>query len=389
MKGPTVVIIDLSEPVPSPINGPRSQHPVSRWILPLATLLVVAPLLGPGSTVAGPVPIGIRITRSDVVLAAHLAEHRPGCSAAVGIDGVVVWSGSHGVADMASGAKLTTDSVFDIGGASQHFTAVAILLLAGEGALNLDDTVASHLPGLPDWADRLTVDQLLHHTTGIPDYVGLLRRQGHEFTQRTTQLQALQAVAGSRELLFDPGQGWLSGSHSNYLLLAEIVGTVAGMDLPQYLRMKVFDPLGLDIVMSRTGVVPNKAKSYFDEGHGPQPLDWNWEQLGIGGVQARPAELVRWADNFRTGAVGGQRLLDAQLANPVNDTADDGEKFAFGAGVDILGDGTLLMGGGWEGFRTGLRILPDRHTSLALSCNSSILGSAMRDIDEDLRKIWT
>src|SRR5687768_3351502 len=70
MKGPTVVVIDLSETVPSPVQGPRSQHPASRWILPMATLLLVVPLLGPGSTVAGPVPIGIRITRSDVVLAA-------------------------------------------------------------------------------------------------------------------------------------------------------------------------------------------------------------------------------------------------------------------------------------------------------------------------------
>lgn len=119
----------------------------------------------------------IKASSQDVLDGAINADE-PGCSAAVGVEGKVIWSGVRGIADLASGAKITTDTVFDIASVSKQFTATAILLLVEAGKLTLDDPISQYVPELPDWAQTVTVEQLMHQTSGIPDYVALLAARG-------------------------------------------------------------------------------------------------------------------------------------------------------------------------------------------------------------------
>ena len=116
----------------------------------------------------------------------------------------------------------TPDTVFDIGKVTNQLTATAVLLLADEGELRLDDPVSTYLDGLPGWADDVTVTNLIHHTSGLPDYVDLLTDQGFEPQDPTTQTQALEALGTTAELQFAPGSIFRH-SNSDYLLLAEIV----------------------------------------------------------------------------------------------------------------------------------------------------------------------
>ena len=200
-----------------------------------------------GTTGATAVPPDIA-ARSQAVLEAVVNEGEPGCSAAVGRDGTVMWTGARGVADISTGAKITPDTVFDIASVSKQFTATAILLLAGAGKLALDDKLSTHVTGLPAWADTVTVSQLMHHTSGIPDYTGLLEAEGYQVSDRTTQAQALQALTTVTTLDFPPGTRF-EYSNSNYMLLGEILQRVSGMPLPEFLKAEIFQPLDLAMVL--------------------------------------------------------------------------------------------------------------------------------------------
>lgn len=162
----------------------------------------------------------IKASSQDVLDGAINADE-PGCSAAVGVEGKVIWSGVRGIADLASGAKITTDTVFDIASVSKQFTATAILLLVEAGKLTLDDPISQYVPELPDWAQTVTVEQLMHQTSGIPDYVALLAARGYQVSDRTIEAEARQALAAAPELQFKPGTRF-DYSNSNYLLLGRL-----------------------------------------------------------------------------------------------------------------------------------------------------------------------
>jgi CubicO group peptidase (beta-lactamase class C family) len=167
---------------------------------------------------------------------------------------------------------------------------------------------------------------------------------------------------------------------------------VTGTALPRVLQERIFGPLDLDMVLDPVGDIPGKAISYVEDARGPQVTDWPWEQIGDGSIQTTPSELVRWADNYRTGKVGGEKLLDAQLSGAVKENIGYqglglGSEFDYGAGIEIARDGTVLHTGSWEGFQSVLEVSPDRHTALAVTCNSPT--GAPLVLTADLRKIWT
>nr|CRL67525.1 penicillin-binding protein, beta-lactamase class C [Mycolicibacterium malmesburyense] len=332
-----------------------------------------------------PVEAGIesddRAARSQDVLADAVAAGGPGCSAAVGVEGAVVWVGARGVADVATGAELTADTAFDIASVSKQFTATAVLLLVGQRRLALDDSLAAHVPGLPSWAAGVTVAQLMHQTSGIPDYLALLEDAGFAMTDRTSNADALRALGEVSELTFEPGTAF-EYSNSNYVLLAEIVERVARQPLSEFLSARIFWPLELAMVLDPAHPVPGAAVPYTDADGDYTPTVTAWEQVGDGSIQTAPSQLVRWADNYRTGEIGGRELLEAQLAGAV----ETGEGDRYGAGIYEYADGTLGHDGSWGGFVTDFRIGRDRRTSVAVSCNSDTRDPTA--IAEALARIW-
>jgi CubicO group peptidase (beta-lactamase class C family) len=202
---------------------------------------------------------------------------QPGCSGAVGVEGDVVWTGARGIANLESGARLSEDTIFDIGKVANQLTATAVFLLAEEGELRLDDPVSAYLDGLPDWADEITVSNLVHHTSGLPDYVELLMDEGFERHDATTQEQAVRALTTTADLQFASGSRFRY-SGSDYLLLAEIVHAATGSTLPLILTQRVFEPLELDMTMDLSGHLPDKAVSYRRVvGGSYEDADWAWD----------------------------------------------------------------------------------------------------------------
>ena len=323
-----------------------------------------------------------RAAPSQAVLNGAIAPDAPGCSAAVGVEGAVVWMGARGIADIATGAEITSSTAFDIASVSKQFTATAILLLADRGRLTLDDTLATHVAGLPPWAATVTIEQLMHHTSGIPDYIGLLEDEGYAKSERTTNADALRVLATVTELDFEPGTKF-EYSNSNYVLLAEIVERVAGQPFSAFLSAQIFQPLELAMFLDPAGPNPHEAVPYTQADGEYTPVPTAWEQVGDGSIQTAPSQLVRWADEYRTGEVGGRKLLDAQFAGAVETGGGD----RYGAGIYEHPDGTLGHYGAWAGFVTDFKISRDRRTSVAVSCNSEAHDpTALADA---LARIWS
>jgi CubicO group peptidase (beta-lactamase class C family) len=210
-----------------------------------------------------------RAARSDDLLERMLSPDEPGCSAAVGVEGEVVWAAARGTADLATGRSLTPATTFDIGSVSKQFTATAVLLLAQEGRLALDDPLSRWVADLPAWSYDVTLDDLLHHTSAIPDYITLLTASGHELSDRTTQQQAIAAIAGPKSLN-GRLQGLFGYSNSNYLLLAEVGQRAAQQPLPEFASTRIFQPLALDMAIDPYGANPDNtdpssARSYLPD----------------------------------------------------------------------------------------------------------------------------
>ena len=325
-----------------------------------------------------------RVLRSDRLLAEVLGTVAPGCAAAVAERGQVTWSGARGTADLATGRPLTPETEFDIASVSKQFTATAVLLLAQDGALHLDDVLGDHVPGLPAWSREVTLSQLVHHTAGIPDYTDLLTGSGTALTDASSMDDAVQALREVRSPSQEPGSAF-GYSNSHYVLLAEVVEAVAGVPLAEFLQDRVFGPAGVDMRLAPGLQGPDVAVPYAQRGGSWEPTPSRWTQVGDGSIHTTPAELARWADQYRTGAVGGAEVLEAVVAGAVPTGDPDGSR--YGAGLQIAADGALSHLGGWSGFVTLFGVTADRGTSIAVSCNSAEVDAAR--VATGLRAIWT
>ncbi|CAN5384984.1 serine hydrolase [soil metagenome] len=315
--------------------------------------------------IATPVPLPVvlfrsqgmdeQIRSSDRVITSLVPDGGPGCSAAVGRDGTVAWAGAAGLADIPAGIPVTTDTRFEIASVTKQFTATAILMLQRQGLLTVADPISSYVDGLPDWGDEVTIDELIHHTSRISDFWVELDDIGIGFGGAADQATALAAISRVDEL--EEGEGFLY-SNSNYVLLAEVVTRVTGLSLPDFLAQNIFQPLGLNMVMSPTLAAPDIALPY-DDNH--QLFVSGWTLYGPTGIITTPSELVRWGDQYRTGNI----IQDDFSAGAVYEA--EGEYYA--AAMDIEVDGDLNHTGLWGGYISEFTVSEDRHTVIAVTCN--------------------
>jgi CubicO group peptidase (beta-lactamase class C family) len=293
--------------------------------------------------------------RSDAVLAERVPATRPGCSAAVAREGRVLWAGAAGMADLARHIPVTTQTRFDIASVSKQFTAIAILMLQREGHLNVSDPIARYVPGLPAWGSTVTLDQLIHHTSRIPDYWVQLDAVGIGFGDPADQRTTLDAIRRLTRL--EPGSGFLY-SNSNYVLLAAVVDRVSGQRLPEFLAARIFEPLGLQMVLAPTLVADDVALSYDDD---RRLQVGGWTSYGHTGIVTTASELARWGDQYREGGI----VQDDFFAGAVYEA--EGEYYA--AGMDIEVDGDLNHTGRMGGYISDFTVSADRRLTITVLCN--------------------
>src|SRR5579859_3589552 len=324
----------------------------------------------------------------------------PGCALGVYRDGRIIYAKGYGLANIEENVAITPQSVFDIGSTSKQFTAASILLLEKQGKLSVNDDVRKYIPELPDYGKRITVLQLLNHTSGLRDYLTLMELAGINTDSVTTDEDALQIIARQKALNFAPGSDWLY-SNTGYFLLSIVVKRVSGKPLREFAADNVFSALGMTHTQYRddhTALIPNRAMAYdpreIKDGY---TLDVSYfEQTGDGAVHTSVEDLLKWDGNFYSGQVGGKDFLaELQEQGKLN----GGKVLDYAKGLfiaDYRGLHTVSHGGSWGGYRAELQRFPEQHFSVACLCNRSdanptrrarqvadiYLGSIMKPKDE-------
>ena len=169
----------------------------------------------------------------------------PGCAVGVVRNDSLIFSKGYGMANLNDDIPITPNTVFHVASMSKQFTAAAILLLAQQGKLSLDDDVHKYIPELPDFDERITLRHLMHHTSGLRDQWALLGLVGWRYSQDLiTDDDVMSVLIHQKALNFKPGEKYLY-SNTGFTLLALVVKRVSGLSLREFTTKNIFEPLGM------------------------------------------------------------------------------------------------------------------------------------------------
>ncbi len=324
----------------------------------------------------------------------HVAQKLDGTPPLAGLV-VAVNDGQHPVFIKAYGyanieaAELTQrDTAYYIGSISKTFTAAAILKLVEEKKLTLDDTVTWFFPDLPGTASQITMQQLLNHTSGLPD----------DHTLGTHIEVDLDAAYTSEELLalawemfekFDtpPGEAFLY-SNAGYTLLALIIEHVSGLSYSTYLEQEIFQPLGL--TSTRHCVIPpdNVAQGYQTMGETLTPVDAENMTLlafGAGSLCSTARDLILWQHALANGCVI-KPFLHKKMIAPLT-SPDNEPEMAYGLGMQLYREGDTIVsvghGGSVQGFLSNLQHYVEQDLTVVVLTNT-FPPMHQRDVIESL-----
>lgn len=323
------------------------------------------------------------------VFAPWTATDGPGCAVAVARDNMLVHQNGYGMANLETGTPITPASVFHIASVSKQFTAAAVMLLARDGKLGLDEDIRKHLPEIPDYGHTITIRHLLAHTSGLRDQWELLAMARGRFEEnRITEGDVLEIVTRQKALNFVPGTEYLY-SNTGYTLAAVIVKRVSGTSLRDFAAEHIFRPLGMTQTQFQddyTRVITGRAAGYARRPTGRWHVSLpNYDTYGATSLFSTVGDLLKWQANFDKLAVGDSTLFRHMTQFH---TLANGDTVSYGLGLlTELHRGTpnVSHGGADAGYRAWLGRLPEHKLDIAVLCNASAsnavaLGLAVADV---------
>lgn len=357
------------------------QHALSRGAVLGGTLLLTLTLISPLSAQVSSTDAKTqseetepKVQRVDSVFAAFDNTRSPGCAVGVQQGGKTVLARGYGMANLEHGVPISPSTVFRVGSVSKQFTAAAVLLLEQDGALSLDDHVGEWVPRLPEHDPPITLRQLLHHTSGVRDYLLLMTLSGKRNQDYFTDEEVLQMISRQQDLNFQPGTEFLY-SNSGYFLLGKVVEEASGQSLRAFARDRIFEPLGMEHSHFHdrpNHLVPGRATGYEPTDNGEYLIGvTNLPMVGDGGVFTSVRDFFRWNANLSRPAIGsddfGQRMRRRGVLS-TGDTLD----YASGLIVEKhRGLRRVFHGGAFVGYRAGMMRFPEERFSLVALCNRS------------------
>jgi CubicO group peptidase (beta-lactamase class C family) len=299
----------------------------------------------------------------------------PGCALSVMKDGRIIYKHGYGMADLDHNITITPSTVFHVASMSKQFTAASILLLAEQGKLSLDDDVRKYIPELPDFGSPITIQHLIHHTSGLRDQWDLLELAGWRYSlDLITDEDVMSVVTRQKDLNFKPGEQHVY-CNTGYTLLAIIVKRVSGVSFREFTTKNIFEPLGMMSTHFRDDhaeIIKNNAYGYKPEkGRSFGLSNTNFDTAGATSLHTTVEDLALWDENFYHPRVGGASFLERMLQRG---KLNNGETLDYAFGLVVgkyKGLATVDHGGGDAGYRSDMTRFPDQHFSAAVLCNSA------------------
>ena len=339
-------------------------------LLLVVGLLVVAP----GRNVAMAQGQGAQLVRSiDSVFAPWSRTDTPGCAVGVDQGGKPLIRRAYGMANLETGTPWTVNTISESGSVAKQFVAAALVLLARDGALSLDEDIIKWVPEVKGFGKRITIRHLLSHTSGIPDRYTLHEAQGRPAgVVDHDNAEVMRIVAQLRELNFDPGEDYLY-SNTGYVIATTIVSRVSGKSLQAFSDERIFKPLGMADTRWREDhrvVVPGRASAYTGTLQGGFRNDHPFTRVyGSGGLLVTVNDFLRWQAALQKGEGPWGAVRDS--LERVN-TLNEGTRITYALGVSNgpwRGVRSISHTGSTGGYRAALYRFPEQDVAVALLCN--------------------
>ena len=338
---------------------------------------------------------GSREKKIDAVFSAVTSPDAPGLAVLVHQDGKIVFARGYGVRDLRTKSKIDAHTNFRLASFTKQFTAMAIMLLVHDGKLRYDETLTEIFPDFPAYGKSITIQNLLNHVSGLPDYEDLMERaekmNGPIWSpgKQIQDAEVLELLKKEKSGKFAPGTSW-SYSNSGYVVLGLIVAKVSGQNYGEFLHERIFAPLKMNhtiVYQKGKNEVLNRAFGHSVENGTPKETDQSSTSatLGDGGIYSNLEDLAKWDDALHNHTLLSEKEMQPALT-PVklNDGAephwpteqnDDnlhpGKPVSYGFGWFLdpyNGHQRMWHTGSTMGFRTvNERFLGDNLTIIILS----------------------
>ena len=307
--------------------------------------------------------------RVDALFSRYTRPGSPGAAVAVAQGGEIALSKGSGLASLEHGVPITPQTRFRIASVSKQFTVTAALMLAAEGKLDLAAPPHRYLRDLKPLP--VTIDQMMRNSSGLPDFLELLRLGGHGLDKPARAEDFRAAAARNRHLNFAPGSRFLY-SNTNFLLLGLIVEALAKQPLGAFLAERVFGPLGMTSTRLEPdidAVIPNLATGYLgDDRTGFRRAAHAYPQGGEGGLTSTVEDLLIWSRHYDRPVLG--KALPGQLVAPKTLIGGHANGYRRGVQVgEVRGIATVGHGGLWPGFRTEFLRVPAADLTVIVIAN--------------------
>ena len=335
----------------------------------LTSILFLAPLLAAAQIPAKQDDLAAKGVQVDELLGKRIKVDMPGAAVLVVQDGKKLVNKGYGLANLKEKSPITPDTVFELASCSKQFTAMAVMMLAERGKLDYGDTLSKFFPKFTPSAGRVTVEQLLHHTAGLPDYMDA-------WTEATNEIKPTSHVMlnllTKKRLLFQPGSKY-DYSNSGYMVLAQIVEKASDKKFPEFVRANIFAPLGMthSLVFDETKPhIVNRAHCYahVDDNFKDTSDDELNNVYGDGSVRASINDLFLWDQALYTEKLVHAATLEKAF---ISGKTKDGEETGYGFGWkidDFHGAKSVSHDGLWLNFNTEILRIPEKHfTAIVLS----------------------
>ena len=309
---------------------------------------------------------------------AQYTNKTPGCAVGAARNGETLLIKGYGMANLETGTPITGATIFESGSVAKQFTATAVLLLAADGKLALDDPVRKYIPELPEYGRPLLVRHLLSHTSGLREWSNLVALAGWpRGTRAHTQADLLEAVVAQKSLNYPVGD-YYSYTNSGFALLVTIVERVSGMPFARFTEERIFKRLGLADTRWRedfTTLVPGRAQAYARRGENGWELDMPFENvIGPGGLLTTVSDWLKWNESLTRKTLGAQ-IVDS-LEKRATLTSGRRINYAMGLVVSTYrGAAEIAHSGSTGGYSTYLTRFPASGVSVAVLCNAAGAGA--------------
>lgn len=311
----------------------------------------------------------------------------PGAAVMVIRDGRPVVVKGYGLADLDTKTPVSCATNFRLASVSKQFTAMSIMQLVEKGALTFESTLCDIFPGFPTYGHTITLEHLLQHTSGLPSYESLM---SEDATEQLHDDDVLRMMSQQDSTYFEPGTVYRY-SNSGYAVLAMIVEKLSGRAFPDYLKVNIFQPLGMDnsiAFVDGVNTVPTRAFGYAEDDGSFVFSDQSLTSavLGDGGIYTSLEDLYLWDQALYTEKLVKRDMMAKAFTSGL---LKDGvsSNYGFGWRVDEYnGHKRFWHTGGTCGFSTVIQRYPDERLTVIVLTNRR--GVDMKALGESVMELF-